>query len=300
MSRSATGGSYGAWRLLCALPAVLTSALLVTIALGWLNKFTLAGVAGWLFAGALLKLPGLERTALRIGYRFQPPAPADRDWMRWLQSAVESRCALEAGRFDWYVCRDAEANALAMGRRSVAVTTGFLQLLYSGRLTQDQAVAVGAHEVGHHLTGGARYALTIDWLSWPWRAGLRLVLRLYAVMPFGEAAKLLMPVVFLIAAVMLVREDAPPEQIVPVLTLLSVVALGAFVAPFADAAFSRASERGADAYVARLGMGSDLAAALDMLAPCGAQGPLRRLRNTHPAASSRVRRLNVTTPQSML
>ena len=32
---------------------------------------------------------------------------------------------------------DAEANALAMGRRSVAVTTGFLQLLYSGRLTED-------------------------------------------------------------------------------------------------------------------------------------------------------------------
>lgn len=81
------------------------------------------------------------------------------------------------------------------------------------------------------------------------------------------AAKLLMPVVFVIAAVMLVQEDAPPEQIVPVLMLLSVVALGAFVAPFADAAFSHASERSADAYVARLGMGSDLAIALDMVAP---------------------------------
>lgn len=51
-------------------------------------------------------------------------------------------------------------------------------------------------------------------------------MRLYTVMPFGEAAKLLMPVVFVIAAVMLVQEDAPPEQIVPVLMLLSVVALG--------------------------------------------------------------------------
>ncbi len=122
-------------------------------------------------------------------------------------------------------------------------------------------------------------------------------MRLYAVMPFGEAAKLLMPVVFVIAAVMLVQEDAPPEQIVPVLMLLSVVALGAFAAPYADAAFSRASERSADAYVARLGMGSDLAIALDMMAPSGAQGPLRRLRNTHPATSSRVQRLNVPTPQ---
>ncbi len=39
--------------------------------------------------------------------------------------------------------------------------------------------------------------------------------------------------------------------------LLSVVALGAFVSPFADAAFSRASDRSADAYAARLGMGSN-------------------------------------------
>jgi len=79
--------------------------------------------------------------------------------------------------------------------------------------------------------------------------------------------------------------------------LLGVVALGAFVAPLADAAISRASERSADAYAARLGMGPDLAAALTIVAPCGAQGPLRRLRNTHPANSSRVQRLNATTPK---
>lgn len=47
---------------------------------------------------------------------------------------------------------------------------------------------------------------------------------------------------------LLVEEDAPPEQIVAVLVLLGVVALGAFVAPVAVAAFSRASERAADAY----------------------------------------------------
>ena len=171
----------------CALPAVATSALLVTTAFGWLEMFTLAGVAGWLFAGTLLGLPGLDRTAVRIGYRFCPPAPAGRDWM----------------------------------------------LLYSGRLTQDQAVAVGVHEAGHHMSGRGRSGLAIGWLSWPWRVSCQLLMRQCARMPFAEAVKMLMPVVFIVVGVMLVREHAPPEQVMPALVLLAVVALGGFVAPFA-------------------------------------------------------------------
>lgn len=293
MNGIAEGGHWSAWRLGCAVPSILTSAMLVTIGFSWLGKSTLLGLAGWLLTGALLMLPTLERAAVRVEYRLHAAAQPDRDWMRWLQTAVESRCALEAGRFDWYVRRDVEPNAFAIGRRSIAVSTGYLQLLYAGRLTQDQAVAIGAHEVGHHHTGGTRYGLAIDWLSWPWRSGYRLVMRLYAVVPFGEAAKLVMPAVFVVAAVQLVQEDAPAEQVVPMLVLLGVVALGAFVAPLADAAFSRASERGADAYAARLGMAPDLATALTIIAPCGAQGPFRRLRNTHPNINSRVAVLGV-------
>lgn len=52
-------------RLGCATPAMLTSAMLVTIAFSWLRKFTLLGLTGWLLA-ALLTLPSLERTAIRI------------------------------------------------------------------------------------------------------------------------------------------------------------------------------------------------------------------------------------------
>ncbi len=211
MNRIAEGRHWSAWRLGCAVPAILTSAMLVTIGFSWLGKFTLLGLAGWLLAGALMMLPSLERAVVRVEYR---------------SHAVESRCVLEAGRFDWYVRRAVEPNAFVIGRRSIAVSTGYLQLLYAGRLTQAQAVAIGAHEVGHHLTGGARYGLAIGWLSWPWRAGYRLVMRLYAVVPFGEAAKLVMPPVFVVAAVQLVQEDAPAEQVVPMLVLLGVVALG--------------------------------------------------------------------------
>ncbi len=287
-------GHYGWWRLLCAVPALLTSAMIVTVAFGWLGASTLIGAAAWLLAGALLSIPALERAAVRLGYRFHAPDPADRDWLRWLQACVESRCGLEAGCFDWYVRRDTEPNAFAVGRRSIAVTTGFLRLLSAGRLTHGQAVAVGVHEVGHHLTRGTRYGLAVEWLSWPWRVGYRMVMRLYAVMPFGEAAKLLMPVVFVVAAVMLVQEDGPPEQVLPVLGLLGVVALGVFIAPVADAAFSRASEHGADADAARLGAGPDLAEALALIAPCRRVGPFARLRNSHPATSSRMQRLKAS------
>ncbi len=295
MTVTADRGYFSAWRLLCALPAILTSVLLVTIAFSWAGVFALVGVVGWLLCAALLSLPAMERKAVRAGYRFHDPLPRDRDWLSWLQSAVELRCGLEAGRLDWYVRKDKEPNAFAIGRRSVAVTSGFLQLLSTGRLTPEQAVAVGAHEVGHHLTGGTRYGLVMDWLTWPWRAGYRLVLRVCAAMPFRRTGTLLTPVVFAIAGVMIVREDRPLEQVVPVLALLLAIGLGAFLAPLADAAFSRASERSADAYAARLGVGPDLAAALDLVAPACKLGPLDRLRNSHPATSSRLQRLSAST-----
>ena len=62
---------------------------------------------------------------------------------------VRRRC----GRFDWYVRDDLAPAALAVGRRSIAVSTGFLRLLYHGALTHRQAVAVCGHEAGHHVTG---------------------------------------------------------------------------------------------------------------------------------------------------
>ncbi len=61
---------------------------------------------------------------------------------------VRPRC----GRFDWYVRDDPAPAALAVGRRSFAVTTGFLRLLYDGALSHRQAVAVFLHEAGHEAT----------------------------------------------------------------------------------------------------------------------------------------------------
>ncbi len=58
--RIGEGGHCGAWRLLCAAPAVLTSAMFVTFAFSWLGAFTLVGSAAWLLAGVSLSLPWLS------------------------------------------------------------------------------------------------------------------------------------------------------------------------------------------------------------------------------------------------
>lgn len=291
MAGAGERGHYGAWRLLCAVPAILTSTVLVAIVSALLGRYAIFGLAGWLLVGFVLLAPRAERATVRAVCRFETPAAAAGEWLRWLQGQAETRCHVEPGRLDWYVRDDATPNAFAAGRRSVAVTTGFLQLLYSGRLSHDQAVAVAVHEIGHHATRATRYGLLAEWLCWPWRAIYRAVMRLGGHMPYANAAMLLLPVVFVIAIVQTAQLDGPPEQLIPALALLIVLALGIFVAPPLDAVFARASERAADRYAVDRGAGQDLAAALQWTNPCRPAGLLGWLHNQHPPTTSRVDRL---------
>jgi len=284
-------GHYGAWRLACAVPAALTSAVLVTIVAAPLGRYTPLGPAEWLLVGFLLLGRWSERAAVRAFYRLRVPAGNDRAWLEWLQAGAEHRCRVHPGRLDWYLRDDPQPNAFAAGRRSVAVTSGFLHLVKSGRLSHDQAIAVVIHEIGHHATGGTRYGLLADWLCWPWQAVYRAVMRLSGMLPYAEASMLLLPVIFTIAIVRTARLDAPPEQLVPVLALLVTLTLGIFAAPVGDAALARASERAADRYTTRRRAGVDLAAALHSINPCRPAGLLGRLHNRHPSTTARVDRL---------
>ena len=219
------------------------------------------------------------------------PHRPETQWLTALRAWTEQRCAVGAGRIDWYVRDDPAPAALAVGRRSIAVSTGFLRLLYDGALTHRQAVAVCLHEAGHHVTGRCRYGLVVCWLSWPWQVIYRLSMRLGQLLPWASAAMVFLPVVFVIAFVNVARQDAPPERVVPVLALLLVLALAIFVHPVADAAVSRAGEHAADRYVQRLGAGADLAAALQLLAGRGQVSSWRRLRAGHRSPQARGRRL---------
>jgi len=88
------------------------------------------------------------------------------------------KCGLRPGTVDWYVQSGRETNACAAGRRSVAVTEGALACFVSGRLPADQLMAVLIHELGHHQTRAACFALSTTWPAAPGRAAFRFVLRL--------------------------------------------------------------------------------------------------------------------------
>jgi Zn-dependent protease with chaperone function len=298
--RGGRRGHFGAWRLLCAAPAALLSAMLATTAFSWLLPYPLLAVACWLLLAPLLLLTRpAERLAVRTAYRFRTPTGGDAEWLAWLQLAVENRCNVPPGHIDWYIRGDPVPNAFAAGHHSVAVTTGFLRLVYAGTLTPDQAVAVAVHEAGHHATRGARYGLAAGWLSWPWRTVYRTASRLDQALPY-PAIGVLLPLAFVVAVFNVVRSGGPPGQVVPVLIALVTVGLAVIVTPVLDAAFTRASEHAADAYAAGLGVGPDLAVALQYLSPCRPGTLLGRARHTHPATDARQRRLIDATPSQGL
>ena len=93
------------------------------------------------------------------------PHRPETQWLTALRAWTEQRCAVGAGRIDWYVRDDPAPAALAVGRRSIAVSTGFLRPLYDGALSHRQAVAVLLHEAGHHVTDRCRYGLVVCWLG---------------------------------------------------------------------------------------------------------------------------------------
>lgn len=140
-------GHYGAWRLLCATPAMLTSTVQVIIVSALLGRYAVLGLVGWLLVGVVLLGRQMERATVRVVYRFHRPVGAAAEWLDSLRELAEHRCRVPPGRLDWYVRDDPQPNAFVAGRRSVAVTSGFLQLLRSGRLDRDQAVAVLIHEL---------------------------------------------------------------------------------------------------------------------------------------------------------
>ncbi|MDQ3465666.1 MAG: M48 family metalloprotease [Actinomycetota bacterium] len=283
------GHHYGAWRVLCAVPAVLASTCVVTILFSGLGRWTPPAVAGWLLTGPLVLLGPAERAAVRAQCRFRIPTSPEFEWLTSLGAWTKRRCAAGPGRFDWYVRDDPEPAVLAAGGRSIAVTTGFLRLLYDGALSHRQAVAVLLHEAGHHITGRCRYGLVVCWLSWPWQVIYRFSMRLGQLLPWAGAAMVFLPVVFVVAFVNVARQDAPTGKVVPVLALLLVLAI--FVYPVVDAVVSRAGEHAADRYAHRLGAGDDLAAALQVITDRCQVSSWRRLRASHPSPRARLQRL---------
>jgi Zn-dependent protease with chaperone function len=293
MGGSTRRAHYGAWRAVCALPTLLGSVLVLVTGFGWLGSWSGLILLGWLLIAAALLSRPVERIAVRLVYSYRPLTSREAAQLDPLRRLALARCGLPVDAVDWYVHRTMPGvNGCAAGRRSVAVSSGLVDALARGRLSQAQAVAILTHELTHHRDRATRYGLMIAWLSAPWRlaaavfAGLlRAIVRH---VPTARASLVLVPVVGVIAAVQLAQHHAW-------FALTMLIGLGFIVAvqPLAQAAISRASERAADDYTARLGSGPDLAAALQ-------RGPLSDRTvpwlATHPRLADRLDHLHGSTP----
>jgi STE24 endopeptidase len=292
MRRSTRRAHYGAWRALCAVPTLLGSVLVLVVAFGWLGAWSGLVLLGWLLVAVALLCRPIERIAVRLAYRYRPLNSREAALLDPLHRQALARCGLPVHAVDWYVHqRMPGVNACVVGGRSVALSAGLVDALARARLSQPQAVAILTHELGHHRDRATHYGLSIAWLGLPWRlAAASFATLLRAIVrhaPTARASLVLVPVVGVIAAVQLGQHHAWAA-------LAMLVGLGFIVAvqPLAQAAISRASERAADDYTARLGSGPDLAAVLQR---GQARHRTARWLATHPRLADRLDRLQATT-----
>jgi STE24 endopeptidase len=157
-----------------------------------------------------------------------------------------------AGEVKLYVQSTRVLNACAAGGRSIAVTSRVVEEYATGRLPEDQLVAVLVHELGHHATGATR---PLWFVSWPARA---------------DAGVLVVVVVGLAVAVPRAVQHGQRHGG----GVLVFVGLVGVLCPLADAAISRQAEYAADRFAADHGAAIELATAIRRLndghrAPCG-------------------------------
>ncbi len=282
----------GAWRAAVALPAAVGSLLLLLVLLGGLGPWEGPVLLAWLAGGAAtLTRPG-ERAAVRLCCGFRRPTSAQADALRPVWTAAISRAGIPAGDVDLYVKRAVEPNGYTVGRRSLAVSSGLLELFLARRLGDDQIVAVLVHELGHHATGATRYTPASSWLAAPWRIASRLVIGIPLAILGRRQPKPLLALVLTVAVVRGVQQLIAQHQWAPAL-LLATTAAGAVVCPLADAALSRGSEYAADRYAADRGAGSQLAVALRAVERRPERrGWAGRALATHPGTDRRVEALS--------
>jgi STE24 endopeptidase len=141
-------GHFGAWRAVCALPALCGSLMVLAIGFGWLGVWANLVLAGWLLAAAALLRRRVERVAVPMAYGYRRPNAAEAAALAPLQAQALRRCGLPDATVDWYVRRSARAvTGYAAGGWSVAVSAGLLEAYRGGRLSEPQAVAILTHDL---------------------------------------------------------------------------------------------------------------------------------------------------------
>jgi STE24 endopeptidase len=288
----------GLWRAIAATPAMLGSLLLVSVAVGALGRWAGLLLLGWVACGAVMITRVGERITVRAACRLHSPSPAQAAALQRPWAAALRMTGTAGGDVELYVQTAQMPNAYAAGGRSVAVTSRVVEDYESGRLPEDQLVAVLVHELGHHATGAARPMLLVSFLAAPWRLAASLLTGLASILA-GRQPRRGVAVVVVAGVVMAVARALHQGQWV-VGGVLSFVWLAAVLCPLADAALSRRSEFAVDRFAADHGLALELAAALHAIDDGRgvAAGWSRRLLASHPTAEQRICALRAATESS--
>jgi STE24 endopeptidase len=286
------------WRAVTAAPAVIGSLLLLTLASGGLGRWAGLLLLTWAVCAAVLMTRVGERVTVRVACRFRSPSPVQAAVLKPAWATALQVTGAAAGAVELYVQTARVPNAYAAGGRSVAVTSLVLEDYESGRLPEDQLVAVLVHELGHHATGAARPMLLVSFLAAPWRLAASLLTGLASILA-GRQPRRGVAVVVVAGVVMAVARALHQGQWVAG-GVLAFVGLAALLCPLADAALSRRSEIAADRFAADHGLALELAAALHAIDDGRgvAAGWSRRLLASHPTAEQRICALRAATESS--
>jgi len=252
----------GAWRAVAALPAMAGSFLLLLVVFGWMGRWEGLVLAGWLVSGAAVFTRAGERFAVAAGFGFRRLSPAQWAVLTPPWASALDRAGIAREAVDLYVAPGGDVNAYAVGRRSIAVTSGALQDYRARRLDDLEPVLV--HELGHHATRAAGTTLISTWLALPWRLTTRAVLA-PGLATVGRRQPIRLLGLVMGAAVVRAVVQAIERGQAAVAVLLSTLAVCAVLCPLADAAISRHSEDAADRFATQHGAGLQLAAALARL-----------------------------------
>jgi STE24 endopeptidase len=265
------------------------SLLLLLVLFGWLGEWEPVALLAWMASGAAVFSRVGERLAVRVGAGFRRPTRAQSALLAPAWSAALARCGVSAGEVDLYVQPSRDLNAFAAGGRSVALTTNVLAMFQAHRMGEEYLEAALTHELGHHATRATKFALVTMWLALPWRFASRLVIGI-GLATVGRRQPLRLLAVVVLAGVVIAVVQAVQQRQWAVAVVLSAVAFCAVVCPLVDAALSRRSEYAADRYAAGVGLGPQLAAALQLFAEGQRRRPgvVARLLSRHPSVARRI------------
>jgi hypothetical protein len=180
---------YGAWRAALATPAVIASTALLLVLFGFLGRWEPVALVGWLALGATAGMRPVEQIIARIGHGFLRPDSEQRILLDAPWRDALARSGRSVGDVDLYVSKRSTANAYAVGKRTVAVTTALLKGVRAGRISNNEMAGVLLHEIGHLVTNATKFGPARTWLSAPWRIAVRATCRVAtALAPLTAAA----------------------------------------------------------------------------------------------------------------